>query len=88
MVAEQERPAAVHANRLERGAAAKERIVVGPEDRLGRVDEPATRDRGGEQGHAGTRPPTAARSGRALTHDSSISASGSESQTTPPPTQR
>ena len=30
----------------------------------------------------------AASSGRALTHDSSISASGSESQTMPPPTQR
>ena len=31
---------------------------------------------------------SAARSGRAFTHDSSISASGSESQTIPPPTQR
>ena len=32
--------------------------------------------------------PIAARSGRAFTHDSSISAAGSESHTMPPPTQR
>ncbi len=90
VVGEQERPAAVHANRLERRAAAEERVVVGVEDRLGRIDEPTTGDRDGEQRHrhAGTRPPTAASSGRALTHDSSISASGSESQTIPPPTHR
>ena len=89
VVGEQERPAAVDADRLERGAAAKQRVVVGAEDRLARIDEPAAGDRDGEQRrHAGTRPPTAASSGRALTHDSSISASGSESQTMPPPTQR
>ena len=75
-------------HRLERGRAAQQRLVVGEEDRLGGIDEPPARDRGGEQLHTGTRPPTAPRSGRAFTHDSSISASGSESQTMPPPTQR
>ena len=47
-----------------------------------RIDEPAARDRDGEEVH------TAASSGRALTHDSSISAAGSESHTMPPPTHR
>src|SRR4029079_9811546 len=79
---EQERQPAVGAHGLERNAAAQERLVVCPEDGLARVDEPAPRDRDRVQRH------TAARSGRAFTHDSSISASGSESQTMPPPTQR
>ena len=85
---EQERPAAVDAQRLERRAAAQERLVAGAEDRLGRIDQPAPGNGDREQRHAATSPPTAARSGRALTHDSSISASGSESHTMPPPTQR
>src|SRR5581483_912419 len=88
VLVEQERASAVHAHRLERGTAAKERLVVGAEHRLARIDETAAGDCDGEQRHAGTSPPTAARSGRAFTHDSSTSASGSESQTTPPPTHR
>ena len=85
---EQERPAVVDPERLERRAAAQERFVVRAEDGRAGIDQPATGDGDREQRHAGTRPPTARRSGRALTQDSSISASGSESQTMPPPTQR
>ena len=51
---------------------------------LRRIDQPDALDGDGRQRHACT----AASSGRAFTHDSSISASGSESQTIPPPTQR
>src|SRR4051794_27506360 len=81
---EPERAAAVDARRLERGAAAQERGIVGEDDRLGRVDDSAAGDGEGEQGHAAI----ASRSGRAFTQDSSTSAAGSESATTPPPTQR
>ena len=83
---------AVHLERLERRAPAQQPLVVGPDDRLGRIDEPAARDRQREDRHAsapsGTREPIASRSGRAFVHDSSTSVAGSESQTTPPPTQR
>ena len=82
MGVEEERPAAVDAERLEDRSAAQERIVGGAEYRLARVDEAASRGCNREQVHA------TARSGRALTHDSSISAAGSESHVMPPPTQR
>ena len=82
MRVEQERAAAVHAERLEDRSPAQERIVAGTEDRLARVDEAAAGNRDREQIHA------TARSGRAFTHDSSISAAGSESHVMPPPTQR
>ena len=85
---EQERHTAVGAHRLERRASAQQRLVVRAKDRRLRVDEAAPGDRHGEQAQTATLPLTAARSGRAFTHDSSISASGSESQTIPPPTQR
>jgi hypothetical protein len=85
-------PPAVDADRLEGGAPTEEGLVVGMERGLARVDEAAPSDRKRENAHvatgSGTRPPTALRSGRAFTHDSSISASGSESHTMPPPTQR
>ena len=81
---EEDGAAAADAHRLERGGAAQQRLVVGMEDGLGRVDETLAGDRGGQEiRHAGTSPPTARSRGRALTHDSSISASGSESQTMP-----
>ncbi len=88
VLGEQERLAAVDAQRLERSAATQQRLVVRQEHRRARIDEPAAGDSCEEQRHAGTGAPTAARSGRAFVHDSSISASGSESQTIPPPTQR
>ena len=80
---EEERPAVVDARRLEHGATAEQRLVVGGEDRLVRIDEAAAGDRHRAHVHQAR-----ASSGRALTHDSSISASASESQTIPPPTQR
>ena len=82
---EPERATAVDAQRLERGAAAQQRVVVGAQDRRVGRDDAAPRDREPEQRHAGcsTSLPTACRSGRAFTHDSSISAAGSESQTMP-----
>ena len=69
--------------------AAQQRFVVARRtparpDRRARVRR--RRLRAGSPPHAS--PPTEASSGRAFTHDSSISASGSESQTIPPPTQR
>ena len=89
---EPERAAAVHAQRLEGRTAAEEPLVVGADDRLGRIDEPAARDGEREDAHvraaSGSREPIASSSGRALTHDSSTSVAGSESQTMPPPTQR
>ena len=48
---ELERPAAVDADRLEGGAAAQQRLVVGSEHRLGRIDDTAARDGDCEQGH-------------------------------------
>ena len=83
MPVEQEGPAAVDVRRLEDGAAAKERIVVRGEHRLVRLDEPASGHRNRADVHHAS-----ASNGRAFTHDSSISASASESQTIPPPTQR
>ena len=86
---EQERPAAVDADasRTPRRRAAAPRR---PPQKTGSAGStrprPATATASSVM--PGTRPPTAASSGRALTHDSSISASGSESQTIPPPTQR
>ena len=96
MLGQLERPAAVDADRLERGPAAQQRLVVGAEHRLGGIDDAAAADRDREQvdavrhrrASASTGAPIAASSGRAFVHDSSISASGSESQTIPPPTQR
>ena len=85
MLGEPERRAAVDAEGLERRTAAQERLVVGAEDRLVRVDEAAAADGEREQAHAlaaaSSGAPIAASSGRAFVHDSSISASGSESQT-------
>ena len=86
--AEEERPPAVDPRRLERGAPAQQRLVARAEDRRVRIDEPAPATATASSFHAATSPPTAASSGRALTQDSSISASASESQTIPPPTQR
>ncbi len=80
---EQERPAAVHADRLEDRAPAQQRLVVGGEHRLARVDQTRAGDCDGANVHQAS-----ASSGRAFTHDSSISSSASESQTMPPPTQR
>src|SRR5215468_1747887 len=74
--------AVIDARRLEYGPASKERLVVGRENRRLRVEESASCDGDSEDVH------TAARSGRAFTHDSSTSAAGSDSQTIPPPTQR
>src|SRR5260370_35886049 len=83
MLVEEKRPAVIHAQCLERGASPEQRFVVGTEHRLAHVDEAATRHGDREDVHA-----LAASRGRAFTHDSSTSASGSESHTIPPPTQR
>ncbi len=88
MAIEQKRAAVVDPDRLECRAAPQQRLVIRGEHGLVDRDQTPACDRDSQERHAGTRPPTAARSGRALTHDSSISASGSESQTIPPPTQR
>src|SRR5439155_26639920 len=88
MLVEQDGTAAPDTERLERSRAAYDRLVVGKEDGLCRVDDTATCDGECEQAHTRTSDPIASSSGRALTHDSSISSSGSESQTMPPPTQR
>jgi len=83
---------AVHPECLERSSPPKQRLVVRPDDRLGRIDEPAARHSEGKNAHArivsGTCEPMDASSGRAFVHDSSTSVAGSESQTMPPPTQR
>ena len=54
---------AVDAERLERGPPAEEPLVVGADDRLGRIDEPSARHRERENGHvsaaSGTREPIA-----------------------------
>ena len=92
MLGEAEGPTLIDPQRLERAAATHECLVVGVDDRLVGIDETAPRDGEREQRHArtgsGSDAPIACRSGRALTQDSSISSSGSESQTMPPPTQR
>src|SRR5829696_6707053 len=92
MIVQLERAAVVDARRLEGRPAPNQALVVGMEDGLLRSDNAAASDRDGEQRHAsagsGTGAPIAARRGRAFTQDSSISASVSESQTMPPPTQR
>ena len=79
MLVEPEGPAAVDADGLERRAAAQERLVVGVQNGLAGVDEPAPADGERQECHvataSGTGLPTAARSGRAFTQDSSISAS-------------
>ena len=93
MLLEPERASAVHPQRLEHGAAAQEALVVGVNRR------PVDRERPAPSAWtatsviarttaSGNGAPIAASSGRALTHDSSISSTGSESQTIPPPTQR
>jgi hypothetical protein len=88
---EPEHASAVDPHGLEGAAAAHERLVVDVHDGLARVDEPSPGDRDSEN-HTVTGSasgaPIAASNGRALTHDSSTSSSGSESQTMPPPTQR
>src|SRR5207253_432943 len=88
---EPERPAAVDADGLEGRAAAEESLVVRVHDRSVWIDHAAAGHGEREQRHriaASVRgAPIAATSGRSLTHDSSISSSGSESQTIPPPTQ-
>src|SRR5262245_38136710 len=83
MLVESESAAAVHARRLEHGPPSQERFVIGREDRRVRIDQAASRNGYGLHLHQAR-----ASSGRAFTQDSSISASGSESQTMPPPTQR
>src|SRR5262245_49808188 len=92
VIVEPERPATVDAQGLEGGTASEKRVVVRPQHRLVRGHESAPPDGQREQGHrqagSGSGAPTASASGRALTQDSSISASGRESQTTPPPAQR
>src|SRR5688572_21120234 len=91
MLGEAERRAVIDADRLERAAAAHQRLVVGEEHGLGRIDDAAAAHSHREETQratASTGAPIAASSGRAFVHDSSISASGSESQTIPPPTQR
>ncbi len=94
MFVQLERPAPVDAGRLERGAAAEKRLVVGLQDRLAGRDGAAPRTATARSvtratgASAGSPLPRAARRGRAFTQDSSISSSGSESQTMPPPTQR
>ena len=79
---ELERTAAVHAGRLEDRSPPQEHVVTSIEHGLARIDEAAAGDGNCEQIHA------TARRGRALTHDSSISASASEPHVMPPPTQR
>src|SRR5471032_2977442 len=89
MLFQEHRAAPSDPDGLESGGAAKERLVVAKEHRLAGIDKPAPCDAGRQQGHRSTPAlPIEASNGRALTHDSSISASGSESQTIPPPTQR
>ena len=92
MLVQLERAAVVDTRRLEGGASPDQTLVVRMEDGLVRIDDAAASDRDGEQCHAsagsGNGAPIAARRGRAFTQDSSISASVSESQTMPPPTQR
>ena len=91
MLGEAEPRAGVDADRLEGAAAAQQRLVVGAEHRFRRIDDAATADRDCQNAHriaASSGAPIAASSGPAFVHDSSISASGSESQTIPPPTQR
>src|SRR5262249_11701095 len=89
VAAEQHGLPAAHANGLEGGRTAEKRLVVWVEHRGRGVDEADARDRRGEEGrHAGTRLPTAARSGLAFTQDSSTPPPGSESKTIPPPTER
>src|SRR6476661_2497697 len=93
MLVHPEGPAAVDARRLERRTPAEKTLVVGEDDRLVRVDDTASRNCERDQqardaSSAGTVEPIAVSSGAAFVHDSSISSSGSESQTMPPPTQR
>ena len=89
---EPERRAAVDAQRLERRrgrAGAPRRRRAGRARRGRRRRAPRRRPRAASSRRsASTGAPIAASSGRAFVHDSSISASGSESQTIPPPTQR
>jgi len=91
MLSELERRAVVHAQGLEDRASAQHPFVVDTEHRLVDRHDAATelgeRDERHETG-AASGAPIAASSGRALTHDSSTSSEGSESQTMPPPTQR
>ena len=90
---EPERPTAVDADRLERGPPAQEALrrrrgAPARSGRRARARRPPGRGRSCSDRHRRLELPTAARRGRALTQDSSISARGSESQTMPPPTQR
>jgi len=78
---ELERAPAVDPQRLEDGASAQHAFVVGAKHRLAGRYDAAAELRKREQAQT-------AISGRAFTHDSSISSVGTESQTMPPPTQR
>ena len=51
MLGQLERPAAVDPDRLERRPAAQQRLVVGAQHRLGRIDDAAASDRDREQAH-------------------------------------
>ena len=66
-----ERPSSVDPERLERRLASQQRQVVGVQDGLVRIDDPAAGDRQREQRHArtasGRGARIAARSGRAFT---------------------
>ena len=81
MLVEAERPAVVDTHRLERGAAAREALVVRDEHGRRRVDEAAPRDGDGERPHRGDRAHGQRRADRseqrpAFVHDSSTSADG------------
>ncbi len=91
VLAQLERHAVVHAERLEDGASAQHALVVGMHRRLVDGHDTTAELRQRDERHdtgAASGAPIAASSGRALTHDSSTSSAGSESQTMPPPTQR
>ena len=62
VLVELERVAAIHPRRLERSAAAEERLVVHEEDRLVGVDKSASADCEGEQRHLAAGSSTGARS--------------------------
>ncbi len=90
---EAKRPSAVDPERLEGRLASQQRQVVGVQDRLVRVDDPAAGDRQREQRHAGSGSGAAsARSRRGAAVPSPTTPRspppGSESHTMPPPTQR
>src|SRR5262249_10190816 len=94
MLVEPEGSTFVDPQRLECRLPTEKRFVVGAHDGLLRIAEPAAGHGHGHERHArtafstGSSEPIASSSGRAFVHDSSTSVAGSESHTTPPPTQR